>query len=63
MGSSHGFGSTASDWSRISHSLSLRLHRFRDLTLPDNVTRGLIMQKASGHPDIRLAAEQGYHSL
>ena len=30
-----------------------------DLTLPHTVTRGLIMQKACGHPDTRLAARSG----
>ena len=50
MGSSPGFGSTACDLTRYSHSLSLRLLPLPGLTLPHTVTRGFIMQKASRHP-------------
>ena len=59
MGSSPGFGSTANDSARISHSLSLRLRPVKGLTLPPTVTHGLIMQKACGHPD----RSQDHHSL
>ncbi len=48
-GRSPGFASTATDSSRYSHSLSLRLHTFMYLTLPVTVTRRLIMQKARRH--------------
>ena len=41
-----GFGSTAANYSHCSHSLSLRIP-FRLCSLA-TVTRGLIMQKASG---------------
>ena len=43
-------GPPQATYSRISHSLSLRLHRVNDLTSPPTVSRGLIMQKACGHP-------------
>ena len=51
-----GFGSTARDSTRVSRSLSLRLLP-RGLASPRTVTRGLIMQKASGHPS------RGSHSF
>ena len=44
MGRSPGFGSTSSDSAPYSDSLSLRLRHSRDLTLPLNVTRRLILQ-------------------
>ena len=50
MGRSQSFASTASDSAPYSDSLSLRLHTYRCLTLPETVTRRLIMQKARRHP-------------
>ena len=49
MGRSLGFASTATDYTRFSHSLSLRLRELTHLTLPVTVTRRLIMQKARRH--------------
>ena len=48
-GRSLGFASTPSDYTPCSDSLSLRLHVFRRLTLPEKVTRRFIMQKARRH--------------
>ena len=48
-GRSLGFASTATDSTPSSDSLSLRLHVFRRLTLPEKVTRRFIMQKARRH--------------
>ena len=52
MGRSSRFGSTPSDSTPISDSLSLRLHLF-GLTLPQRVSRRLIMQKARGQTSDR----------
>ena len=46
MDRSPGFGSTPSDFTPISDSLSLRLRTFKSLTLLRRVTRRIIMQKA-----------------
>ena len=48
-GRSLGFASTPSDSTPCSDSLSLRLHIFKCLTLPEKVTRRFIMQKARRH--------------
>ena len=50
MDRSLGFVSMSYDLSRYSHSLSLRLRNARPLTLPYNITRWLIMQKARRQP-------------
>ena len=50
MGRSHGFASTATDYGalfRLAFAADPRLNR---LTLPETVTRRLIMQKARRHP-------------
>jgi hypothetical protein len=49
MVSSPGFGSTPSDSTPYSDSLSLRLRLFAALTLPLRVTRWLILQEARHH--------------
>jgi hypothetical protein len=49
MGRSPGFGSTSCNSSPCLDSLSLRLHLI-GLTLLQDVTRGLIMQKVRSHP-------------
>ena len=46
MGRSRGFGSIPCDCTPYSDSVSLRLRRSCDLTLPQKITRRLIMQKA-----------------
>ena len=53
-GRSLGFASAASDSTPSSDSLSLRLRDSCPLTLPDTVTRRLIMQKARRHRTKRL---------
>jgi hypothetical protein len=54
MGRSPSFASTASDSTPCSDSLSLRLRDSNHLTLPETVTRRLIMQKARRHRIILL---------
>ena len=49
-GRSQSFASTPSDLAPYSDSLSLRLRTSMYLTLPERVTRRLIMQKARRHP-------------
>ena len=49
-GRSHGFASSASDWTPSSDSPSLRLRGSCRLTSPDTETRRFIMQKARRHP-------------
>ena len=48
-GRSLGFASAPSDWTPCSDSLSLRLHAYLRLTLPERTTRRFIMQKARRH--------------
>ena len=48
-GRSLGFASAPSDWTPSSDSLSLRLHAYLRLTLPERTTRRFIMQKARRH--------------
>ena len=48
-GRSHGFASAPSDYAPCSDSLSLRIHGFSRLTLPERTTRRFIMQKARRH--------------
>ena len=48
-GRSLGFASAPSDYTRYSHSLSLRLQVSRPLTSPEKATRRFIMQKARRH--------------
>ena len=48
-GRSQSFASTPTDYAPCSDSLSLRLPPFTGLTLPESVTRRLIMQKARCH--------------
>ena len=50
MDRSLGFVSTPNDFTRYSHSLSLRLRNVSPLTSPFNVSRWLIMQKARHQP-------------
>ena len=50
MDRSLGFVSKSYDYTRYSHSLSLRLRNVCPLTLPYNLTRWLIMQKARRQP-------------
>lgn len=59
MGSSRGFGSTACNlFAPFALAFATAPPAFAGLTLPHTVTRGLIMQKANGHPDLR-----DHHSL
>ena len=48
-GRSLGFASTHADLTPSSDSLSLRLHAYLRLTLPERTTRRFIMQKARRH--------------
>ena len=54
MGSSPGFGPTSCDVSPYSDALSLRLRVYSPLTLPQKVTRWLILQKARGQKAVAL---------
>jgi len=56
MGSSPGFASTTPDWFALFRLAFATAPPLKGLTLPDTVTRRIIMQKARGQAELALNA-------